>query len=184
MKGEDGSELFEECVVLARQYLGVGLWQVWDMRPKPGRNCPLCSSRAERIVRHDRATRCPGAARPAQDRVEAARQAIAARAARIRESENDQAIEAALSRAAEIDREERGDEGEEEGDDEEVAVALDEPGKDEAGDEEADAPMVSYLFLYVFPAHFLYSCPTVRSTRSSCEGAPASDQWPSGGGGG
>ena len=29
MNGEDG-ELFEEGVVLARQYLGIGDWHVWD----------------------------------------------------------------------------------------------------------------------------------------------------------
>ena len=33
MNGEDG-ELFEEGVVLARQYLGIGDWHVWDLRPK------------------------------------------------------------------------------------------------------------------------------------------------------
>jgi hypothetical protein len=35
LKGEDGSELFEEGVVLAWQYLGVG-FGTWDMRPNRG----------------------------------------------------------------------------------------------------------------------------------------------------
>ena len=32
MKGEDGSEVFEDGVVLARQFLGKGAWLVWDLR--------------------------------------------------------------------------------------------------------------------------------------------------------
>ena len=32
-KGEDGNEKFETGVVLARQFLGKGPWEVWDLRP-------------------------------------------------------------------------------------------------------------------------------------------------------
>jgi hypothetical protein len=103
MKGEDGNELFEDGVVLARQYLGVGDWQVWDLRPNSARHCPKCSSQAERIVRHERGVRCPGTAR-SEGRVAAAREAIAKRAARLRELENDRAIARTLRRARELDR--------------------------------------------------------------------------------
>ena len=57
MNGEDG-ELFEEGVVLARQYLGIGDWHVWDLRPNGGGHCKQCSSSAQRIVRHERGSRC------------------------------------------------------------------------------------------------------------------------------
>ena len=57
-KGEDGiSEQFEVGVVLARQFLAKGQWQVWDLRPDAEKWCHPCSSAAERIVRHN--GRCP-----------------------------------------------------------------------------------------------------------------------------
>ena len=59
MKGEDGSEVFEDGVVLARQFLGKGAWLVWDLRVDGERSCPQCSSDSERLVCHERGTRCP-----------------------------------------------------------------------------------------------------------------------------
>lgn len=175
MKAEDGRELFEVGVVLARQFVGVGEWQVWDMRLKTAKNCKLCSSRAERIVCHDRGTRCPGAAR-SDDRVAIAREAIARRAAR----NNDRAIESVLRLAREIDREA----AENEGDADEVAVEDvaaenegDADGKDVAGPDEADAAGASEeeeeeavdegaddqeMVLSLFSC-FSYSCAVLRS---------------------
>ena len=49
MKGESG-EIFEECVVLARKFLGVGEWEVWDMRKGADKFCKQCSSEAQRLV--------------------------------------------------------------------------------------------------------------------------------------
>ena len=57
MKGEDGSELFQDCVLMARQFLGSGQWEVWDLRPEWTKFCKECSSDAERLVRHE--GRCP-----------------------------------------------------------------------------------------------------------------------------
>lgn len=154
MKGEDGSELFEDGVVLARQYLGVGDWQVWDLRPNSARHCPKCSSQAERIVRHERGVRCPGTAR-SEGRVAAAREAIAKRAARLRELENDRSIARTLRRAQELDREAAAEnegegDGEAEGEDAELvelAEAEVDPEVEEAVDEEAaEIPMVLVLF--------------------------------------
>jgi hypothetical protein len=51
-KDEDGSEKFEIGVVLARQYLGQGPWEVWDLRPDCEKWCRPCSTSAERLVRH------------------------------------------------------------------------------------------------------------------------------------
>ena len=59
MKGEDGREMFEEGVVLARQFLNKGDWLVWDLRPDTAKSCKECSSYAERLVRHEHGTRCP-----------------------------------------------------------------------------------------------------------------------------
>ena len=44
---------------LARQFLGQGIWHVWDMLLNTILFCKECSSAAERIVRHDRDHRCP-----------------------------------------------------------------------------------------------------------------------------
>ena len=139
MNGEDG-ELFEEGVVLARQYLGIGDWHVWDLRPNGGGHC-----------KHERGSRCPGATR-GDDRVALARDAIARRAARL---ENDRVIEAALSRAQELDREAQAqavaeDEGDDEGDAEE---AEEEHGVAEEHAHEEDAyvqSMVLSFFYYSF----------------------------------
>ena len=57
-QGADGKELFETGVVLARQYLDEGPWEVWDLRPDREKLCQPCSSAAERIVRHDSGS-CP-----------------------------------------------------------------------------------------------------------------------------
>ena len=76
-KGEDGSEQFEVGVVLARQFLGKGEWQVWDLRPDAEKWCHACSSAAERVVRHD--GRCPRTLQQKalrEQRAAAARQAI------------------------------------------------------------------------------------------------------------
>ena len=150
MNGEDG-ELFEEGVVLARQYLGIGDWHVWDLRPNGGGHCKQCSSSAQRIVRHERGSRCPGATR-GDDRVALARDAIARRAARL---ENDRVIEAALSRAQELDREAQAQAvAEDEGDDEEEAEAeAEEHGVAEERAHEEDAyvqSMVLSFFYYSF----------------------------------
>ena len=59
-KGADGQQLFEIGVVLARQYLGEGQWEVWDLRPGCKKWCQACSSAAERLVRHDNGP-CPKA---------------------------------------------------------------------------------------------------------------------------
>ena len=56
-KGEHG-ELFEKGVVLARQFLGEGNWEVWDLRPDCDKWCQRCSSKAERLVRHNNGP-CP-----------------------------------------------------------------------------------------------------------------------------
>ena len=45
--------IFERGVVLARQFLGEGPWEVWDLSPDCDKWCQACSSKAERIVRHD-----------------------------------------------------------------------------------------------------------------------------------
>ena len=58
MKG-DGSEVFEDGVVLARQFLGKGEWLVWDLRVDGERSCQQCSSDAERLVCHEHGKRCP-----------------------------------------------------------------------------------------------------------------------------
>ena len=82
MNGEDG-DLFEDGVVLARQFLGVGRWEVWDLRPNPAKLCNECSSKAERIVCHE--SLCPKAAQNAnlgENRAVRAREAIAKRADR------------------------------------------------------------------------------------------------------
>ena len=86
MKGEDGGEMFEEGVVLARRYLGEGKWKVWDMRKDSAKNCEACSSDAERLVRHERGILCPNAV--ARNSVGEARgllaqEAVAARAVRM-----------------------------------------------------------------------------------------------------
>ena len=86
MKGEDGSEMFEEGVVLARQFLGKGQWLVWDLRPGSATSCKECSSDAERLVRHERGTRCPkGVAKNSAGHARGllAQEAVAARTARI-----------------------------------------------------------------------------------------------------
>ena len=57
-KSEDGGELFEKGEVLARQFLGEGQWEVWDLRPVCDKWCQSCSSKAERIVRHNNGP-CP-----------------------------------------------------------------------------------------------------------------------------
>ena len=38
---------------MARQFLGEGPWEVWDLSPDCDKWCQACSSKAERIVRHD-----------------------------------------------------------------------------------------------------------------------------------
>jgi hypothetical protein len=142
MKGEDGTALFEENVVLSRQFLGVGPWNVWDLRPDAPKNCKGCSSRAERVVCHGRGERCAGAARN-EERVEIARDAIARRAAR----ENERALDAVLQRAREIDREARENEGdaeeEGEGDAAEADAAADE--EDLVSEKAADHSVVLSL---------------------------------------
>ena len=79
MNGEDG-DLFEDGVVLARQFLGVGRWEVWDLRPNSAKLCKECSSEAERIVCHE--SLCPKAAQNANLGEVRARKAIAKRADR------------------------------------------------------------------------------------------------------
>ena len=59
-KGENESEKFEIGVVLARQFLGKGPWEVWDLRPGCEKWCKSCSSSEERLVRHN-GGRCPKA---------------------------------------------------------------------------------------------------------------------------
>ena len=47
-------------MVLARQFLGKGPWEVWDLRPGCEKWCKSCSSSEERLVRHN-GGRCPKA---------------------------------------------------------------------------------------------------------------------------
>ena len=164
MKGEDGSELFEDGVLLARQYLGVGEWHVWDLRPGSAKHCQQCSSVAERIVRHELGRRCPGAG-PCLDRVPLAREAIARRSAETNERE----INAVLIRARELDLEAAANEGdavceEVEGDDEQApgpdeAETEAEAGAEEAEISEAEVSAVFHLFNYSFSN----TCPVFRS---------------------
>ena len=110
MKGNGGTELFEDGVLMARQYLGVGDWQVWDLRPNAGKNCKQCSSRAERLVSHDRYNLCPGTNRGGGERIARARDAIAKRDARVRDAQ----IASVVRRAQELDNEEvEGEDAEE-----------------------------------------------------------------------
>ena len=153
MKGEDGSELFEDGVLMARQYLGVGDWHVWDLRPNAGKNCKQCSSRAERLVSHERGTGCPGAARGGGERIALARAAIARRDARVRDAQ----IAAVVRRAQELDNEEEAEDAED-GEEpaaeraEGVEAEVEEPDEDPAvGAEEDVQAMVLPMFNYFFP---------------------------------
>ena len=119
MKGEDGGEMFEEGVVLARRYLGEGKWKVWDMRKDSAKNCEACSSDAERLVRHERGILCPNAV--ARNSVGEARgllaqEAVAARAVRMAVASDPEPAngedggEAAVERDA-VEEEEEGEGG-------------------------------------------------------------------------
>jgi hypothetical protein len=154
MKAEDGSELFEEGVLLARQYLGVGDWHVWDLRPNSSKNCKQCSSRAERLVIHDRGTRCPGVTRGGggAERIALARDAIARRDARVRDAE----IAAVVRRAQELDNEAReadAEEVQEERAEEVEAEEAEEAEEDQAvgADEEDVQGTVFDMFNYFYP---------------------------------
>lgn len=95
MKGESG-EIFEECVVLARKFLGVGEWEVWDMRKGADRFCKQCSSEGQRLVYHDKANRCPKVVlkiNVGEARGLLAQQAVAERTARIAASSAQSAAE-------------------------------------------------------------------------------------------
>lgn len=94
MKGEDGGELFQECVLLARQFLGSGKWEVWDLRPTVTKFCKECSSDAERIVCHDERS-CPKVVRQSsvnQERAVLARKARA-KIARARQKDDAEEVE-------------------------------------------------------------------------------------------
>ena len=109
-KGEDGiSEQFEVGVVLARQFLAKGQWQVWDLRPDAEKWCHPCSSAAERIVRHN--GRCPIPVKQKalrEQRAAAARQAIEDRSRRERE-EGEQAAAAEAAENESGAEEQEGD---------------------------------------------------------------------------
>ena len=109
-KGEDGiSEQFEVGVVLARQFLEKGQWQVWDLRPDAEKWCHPCSSAAERIVRHN--GRCPIPVKQKalrEQRAAAARQAIEDRSRRERE-EGEQAAAAEAAENESGAEEQEGD---------------------------------------------------------------------------
>lgn len=95
MKGESG-EIFEECVVLARKFLGVGEWEVWDMRKGADKFCKQCSSEGQRLVYHDKANRCPKVVlkiNVGEARGLLAQQAVAERTARIAASSAQSAAE-------------------------------------------------------------------------------------------
>lgn len=95
MKGESG-EIFEECVVLARKFVGVGQWEVWDMRKGADKFCKQCSSEAQRLVYHDKANRCPKVVlkiNVGEARGLLAQQAVAERTARIAASSAQSAAE-------------------------------------------------------------------------------------------
>ena len=95
MKGESG-EIFEECVVLARKFVGVGEWEVWDMRKGADKFCKQCSSEAQRLVYHDKANRCPNVVlkiNVGEARGLLAQQAVAERTARIAASSAQSAAE-------------------------------------------------------------------------------------------
>ena len=95
MKGESG-EIFEECVVLARKFVGVGEWEVWDMRKGADRFCKQCSSEGQRLVYHDKANRCPKVVlkiNVGEARGLLAQQAVAERTARIAASSAQSAAE-------------------------------------------------------------------------------------------
>lgn len=95
MKGESG-EIFEECVVLARKFVGVGQWEVWDMRKGADRFCKQCSSEGQRLVYHDKANRCPKVVlkiNVGEARGLLAQQAVAERTARIAASSAQSAAE-------------------------------------------------------------------------------------------
>ena len=83
MKGTHVAEKFVDGVVLARQFLGRGNWNVWDLRVVGVKFCNPCSSDKERIVVHEHGTGCPTVARKAavaEVRVALAREAADARA--------------------------------------------------------------------------------------------------------
>ena len=95
MKGESG-EIFEECVVLARKFVGVGQWEVWDMRKGADKFCKQCSSEGQRLVYHDKANRCPKVVlkiNVGEARGLLAQQAVAERTARIAASSAQSAAE-------------------------------------------------------------------------------------------
>ena len=95
MKGESG-EIFEECVVLARKFVGVGEWEVWDMRKGADKFCKQCSSEGQRLVYHDKANRCPKVVlkiNVGEARGLLAQQAVAERTARIAASSAQSAAE-------------------------------------------------------------------------------------------
>ena len=95
MKGESG-EIFEECVVLARKFVGVGEWEVWDMQKGADKFCKQCSSEGQRLVYHDKANRCPKVVlkiNVGEARGLLAQQAVAERTARIAASSAQSAAE-------------------------------------------------------------------------------------------
>ena len=109
MKGEDGREMFEEGVVLARQFLNKGDWLVWDPRPDSAKSCKECSSYAERLVHHEHGTRCPkGVVRNSvgEARGLLAQEAVAERAVRMAVA---RAPEPASGEDGEVEEEEQGD---------------------------------------------------------------------------
>jgi hypothetical protein len=165
MKGNGGTELFEDCVLMARQYLGVGDWQVWDLRPNAGRNCKQCSSRAERLVSHDRYNLCPGTDRGGGERIARARDAIAKRDARVRDAQ----IASVVRRAQELDNEEA--EGEDAEEPEAERHEEEAEGAEEAYDDRAVVEEEVHLNVLFLINHFLpLICPQALPS------APRSDE--------